>query len=79
MLLYLNNRVANCAARCVICDDELGYEGIRPVCCEKALCEHSLYEYGLGIDIYSELVHNEKVVDLLMSLTCATAYKYAHF
>jgi hypothetical protein len=35
----------------------------------KILCNHSLDQYGLGIDLVAEITHHPEIVDLLISLT----------
>eukprot|EP01080_Neovahlkampfia_damariscottae_P002161 gene2161-2026_t len=70
---YLNFKVTNCANNCIICDQELGFEGFKPTICERQLCIHSSEQYGLGVDIMNEINTNAIVVDLLLYLTYTAA------
>ncbi len=46
----------------MICDQPLGFQGVKPTVCSRDLCTHGLYEYGLGTNIAGEVLHNLEVV-----------------
>jgi hypothetical protein len=45
----------SCNKRCLICGVTLSYEGLKPCTCENPLCIFSRENYGLGLDIGTEL------------------------
>lgn len=49
ILKYMNYKFENCSSNCVICDQKLGFEGMKPTVCDNELCIHSLEEYGIPI------------------------------
>mmetsp|Transcript_5957 Transcript_5957/g.8323 ORF Transcript_5957/g.8323 Transcript_5957/m.8323 type:complete len:599 (+) Transcript_5957:141-1937(+) len=70
---YLVERINNCTKTCIICDDALPFQMIKPAVCDKQLCTHSHEQYGLGADVASEIRDNPEVVDLLVSFAYAAA------
>lgn len=80
---YAAWRLITCTRNCVICDEPLGYQGLKPAVCSKPLCTHGyisfkeyncrLEEYGLGLDIAAEIHHNPEVVDMMINMTVASA------
>jgi hypothetical protein len=55
-------KLNNCTKNCLICDQPLGFQGVKPTVCSRDLCTHGLYEYGLGTNIAGEVLHNLEVV-----------------
>lgn len=53
---------------CIICNEKLAYEGLRPDVCSKTLCVMSYETFGLGFSLSQELKDNADVCDLLISL-----------
>jgi hypothetical protein len=72
ILNYLKYKISTCSTTCIICDDVLGFDGMKPTVCDKDLCMHSLDQYSLGIDIIDEL-KNSETFDLLVSMTFLAA------
>lgn len=73
LLTLVKSKFLKCCNNCIICDDTLGYTGLKPSVCDKELCIHCVEQYGLGIDIVSEVKKNQQVLDLLVTLTSAGA------
>lgn len=48
---YLVERIRNCTRTCIICDDPLPFQMVKPAVCDKNLCCHSHEQYGLGMVI----------------------------
>ena len=71
--------VKNCSGRCIICGDDLEFAGIKPVACDKPLCVFSVEQYGLGVDIESELKKHPDIVDLLITLAYGACQAVSSF
>jgi poly [ADP-ribose] polymerase 6/8 len=69
----LEYQILHCNKRCLICGNQLPYEGLKPAVCENNLCIFSRENYGLGVDLISELQNNAEIVDILITLTAAAA------
>jgi hypothetical protein len=69
LIQFINYKFLNCTKNCVICDSLLGFSGMKLTVCDKELCIHSLDQYGLGLDLISEIKNHPEVVDLLITLT----------
>lgn len=67
------DRLKNCTKYCIICDNELGYVGLKPAVCDRQLCVFSHSQYGLGEDVGLFIQNNPEVTDLLICLCCAAA------
>eukprot|EP01094_Clydonella_sp_ATCC50884_P024780 TRINITY_DN6310_c0_g1_i1.p1 TRINITY_DN6310_c0_g1~~TRINITY_DN6310_c0_g1_i1.p1 ORF type:complete len:711 (+),score=128.11 TRINITY_DN6310_c0_g1_i1:147-2279(+) len=74
---YTAARFRTCTTYCVICDQLLEYEGVKPGICNNELCSHSYETYGLGLDVFGEVKNNYEVLQLLISASIA-ASKYKH-
>eukprot|EP01080_Neovahlkampfia_damariscottae_P006918 gene6918-11081_t len=68
LCLLLENIIKNCSAHCIICGEKLPYAGIKPVVCDKPLCLFSHEQYGLGVNIESEIIKHPDIVDLMVTL-----------
>eukprot|EP01114_Cavostelium_apophysatum_P019380 TRINITY_DN6231_c0_g1_i1.p1 TRINITY_DN6231_c0_g1~~TRINITY_DN6231_c0_g1_i1.p1 ORF type:complete len:564 (-),score=140.41 TRINITY_DN6231_c0_g1_i1:26-1717(-) len=65
--------IKNCTKNCIICNDPLPFQMIKPAVCDNTLCVHSHEQYGLGADVASEIRDSPDVVDLLISFTIAAS------
>jgi len=52
----------------MICDDNMSFEGIRPTICSKSLCIFRHEQFGLGVDLDSEIENHPDVVDLMITM-----------
>jgi len=68
LLHTIEDTIKNCASRCVICSETLSFPGIKPVACDKPLCVFSYEQYGLGVDIESQILKYPDLVDLSITL-----------
>lgn len=71
LLSFIKTKFLKCCNNCIICDDTLGYAGLKPSVCDKELCVHCVEQYGLGMDMVAEVTKNQQVLDLLVTLTAA--------
>lgn len=71
LLHTIEDTIKNCASRCVICGEDLAYAGIKPVACEKQICVFSYEQFGLGVDIESQILKYPDLVDLSITLALA--------
>jgi hypothetical protein len=71
LLHTIEDTIKNCASKCVICGDALAYAGIKPVACEKAICIFSYEQFGLGVDIESQILKYPDIIDLSITLAIA--------
>jgi hypothetical protein len=72
-----------CPSKCRICGNDLPYVGLKPSVCDNQLCifrfvkkswiclSISHEEFGLGVDLESELKKNPDIVDLMISMAYA--------
>lgn len=70
---FVAYRISTCTSRCLICDDPLGFEGMKTGTCAKDLCHYSAESYGLGCDVVHELTHHGMVCELLIIATLNAA------
>jgi Poly(ADP-ribose) polymerase catalytic domain len=54
--------------RCMICDDELPYAGLKPTICNKPLCKMGYEQLAIGFNLDSIVLHQGSVLDLLITL-----------
>jgi hypothetical protein len=47
-MTIIENSIKNCSKYCLICNEELPYQGIKPTICTKILCVYSYERFGLG-------------------------------
>lgn len=64
--------VHTCNGVCIICDRPLDYVGLRPSLCNRALCNFSYEQYGLGSDLASEVRYNPELIDLLITFAASS-------
>eukprot|EP01127_Copromyxa_protea_P024518 TRINITY_DN9710_c0_g1_i1.p1 TRINITY_DN9710_c0_g1~~TRINITY_DN9710_c0_g1_i1.p1 ORF type:complete len:642 (+),score=89.81 TRINITY_DN9710_c0_g1_i1:180-2105(+) len=70
---YVSYKINNCKTNCILCDCKLDFPMLKPSICENPLCSFGYEQFGIGIDISSELRSNAEVVDLLISFTYAAS------
>ena len=70
---FLEERLRSCNRTCLVCDAPLEYVSLKPATCSADLCVHGYNQYGLGLDVYNELLTNRRVADLLISVFYAAA------
>lgn len=51
----------------MICGKKLAYAGVKPVVCENQQCVFSYEQFGLGVDIESEISKHPDIVDLMIT------------
>jgi poly [ADP-ribose] polymerase 6/8 len=68
MMTYMLGRMRNCTSYCLICDVKLEGSGVKPVVCSNDDCVWRYEELGLGVKVTNELLLDDDVVDLLMSM-----------
>ncbi len=56
---------------CIICNDELQHEGLKPTICPKPLCALSYSDIGVGFNLASAIKAAPEVIDLLICMTLA--------
>eukprot|EP00698_Gefionella_okellyi_P012841 TRINITY_DN3488_c0_g1_i1.p1 TRINITY_DN3488_c0_g1~~TRINITY_DN3488_c0_g1_i1.p1 ORF type:complete len:698 (+),score=128.31 TRINITY_DN3488_c0_g1_i1:1408-3501(+) len=64
--------IGTCNLHCIICDNLLKYGGLKPSICERALCNFSYEQYGLGSDLAAEVRYAPELIDMLISFACAS-------
>jgi hypothetical protein len=79
LCLLLEETVKHCSANCLICGDSLPHAGIKPVVCDKPLCLFSYEQYGLGVDLESEIIKHPDIVDLMVTLCNAACSAQGSF
>jgi hypothetical protein len=62
-----------CTSRCILCDEVHEFVGVKMGVCSKDICNFSMDQYGLGVDVLCELKKNPEVVELLVYASCAAA------
>ena len=62
-----------CTTRCSLCDEPLPYAGVKMGVCVKPICNFSMEQFGLGVDVMGEIRKNPEVVELLIYFSCAAA------
>src|SRR5690606_9544416 len=79
----IDNAMRTCPSKCRICGNDLPYTGLKPSVCNNRLCvfrfvqnlvnpyTNSHEEFGLGVDLESELKKNPDLVDLMISMAYA--------
>eukprot|EP01080_Neovahlkampfia_damariscottae_P011934 gene11934-5335_t len=79
---YVQNVVNNCAKLCLICAENMPFEGLKPSVCSKQLCVFRHEQFGLGIDLESEIIHSNiyillkvdpEIVDLMITMAYCAA------
>jgi hypothetical protein len=70
---FMERQIQHCTSSCVICQGALPFAGIKTAICDKELCQHSMENYGLGVDVVSELNRHPVVCELLICLTLNAA------
>lgn len=70
---YLRRRILLCTNYCLICHrrQALALSTLKPFVCDSPLCQHQAQSVGLGKIFETEMVGNEVVIDLLISLCWA--------
>mmetsp|Transcript_12956 Transcript_12956/g.16925 ORF Transcript_12956/g.16925 Transcript_12956/m.16925 type:complete len:583 (+) Transcript_12956:151-1899(+) len=58
---------------CLVCAEEIPFEGPVPVVCDKDSCIFSHQQYAIGIDVELRIINNPEVVDLLISILYAAS------
>lgn len=78
---YMLDKLETISDHCLICDAKQKLRLFKPTICESDLCGFSFIEYGLGVNIVSEIMYHSEIVDLLVSMTYAAGSqnKPAHF
>eukprot|EP00455_Lapot_gusevi_P043103 TRINITY_DN519_c0_g1_i1.p1 TRINITY_DN519_c0_g1~~TRINITY_DN519_c0_g1_i1.p1 ORF type:complete len:641 (-),score=148.73 TRINITY_DN519_c0_g1_i1:262-2184(-) len=74
-ILFLESKLRHINRHCLICDEILEFEGLKPAVCSRAVCCMSYAELGLGFDLGSEIENNPEVTDLVISMTYVAAMK----
>ena len=59
--------ITHCAEHCLICGSKLAFSGVKPIVCEKPSCIFSYEQFGLGVDIESEIMKHPDIVDLKLN------------
>ncbi|RUS26515.1 hypothetical protein BC938DRAFT_470661 [Jimgerdemannia flammicorona] len=70
---YLRRRILLCPNYCLICHrrQAVEFSTLKPFVCNSQLCQHQAQSVGLGKIFETEMVGNEIVIDLLVSLCWA--------
>jgi hypothetical protein len=71
LMSLIDDTITNCTKYCIICHEELPYQGIKPTICTNKLCVFSYERYGLGFDLDSYIKMYPDVVDLMISMSVA--------
>eukprot|EP00698_Gefionella_okellyi_P025751 TRINITY_DN951_c0_g1_i3.p1 TRINITY_DN951_c0_g1~~TRINITY_DN951_c0_g1_i3.p1 ORF type:complete len:315 (-),score=58.56 TRINITY_DN951_c0_g1_i3:790-1734(-) len=66
--------VRTCNQRCIICDQPLQHAGLKPSICDRALCNFSYEQYGLGSDLATEIRYAPELIDMLISFCAASLF-----
>ncbi|KAK1224011.1 hypothetical protein PQX77_013106 [Marasmius sp. AFHP31] len=76
---YLIRRLTLCTRYCIVCHSKLqtNYEALKPYVCDSKLCAYQYYSLNKGPSLEYEIIHNPRSVDLLVSLTYASAAESA--
>ncbi|KAL0059054.1 hypothetical protein AAF712_014231 [Marasmius tenuissimus] len=76
---YLIRRLTLCTRYCIVCHSRLqtNYEALKPYVCDSKLCAYQYYSLNKGPSLEYEIMHNPRSVDLLVSLTYASAAESA--
>lgn len=51
--------IQNCTKYCIICNGEMPYVGIKPTVCANKLCIFGLEQYGLGVELETEIQNSK--------------------
>jgi hypothetical protein len=68
LLIFSEQVVLNSSKRCMICDDKILAEGLRPTICPKTLCTFRCEQFGLGQDLESDIENSPEVFDLMITM-----------
>eukprot|EP01080_Neovahlkampfia_damariscottae_P012442 gene12442-6194_t len=70
---YVMNVIKDCSKHCLICGGKMPFEGLRPTVCVKQLCVFRHEQFGLGIDLESEIMKHPDLVDLMITMAYSAA------
>eukprot|EP00755_Sulcionema_specki_P020977 Sspe_Gene.12862::Locus_4410_Transcript_1_1_Confidence_1.000_Length_2654::g.12862::m.12862/K15258/PARP6_8; poly [ADP-ribose] polymerase 6/8 len=74
IMRFLKQCMQRITSNCVICDGELGFDGLKyAVCTSNPTCSFALEQFGLGCNPLSEIHNNPEVIDLLITTTTCAA------
>ena len=62
---------------CIICEQTLPFEGLKPTVCDSPLCVFSHEEYGLGVDLESAIKKYPEIVDMAITMTYAASNAFS--
>jgi hypothetical protein len=64
---FTENIILTCNDHCLICGKKVKYPGLKPTVCLKKLCLFTHEQFGLGVDLETEIMERGDIVDLLIS------------
>jgi len=70
---FVENIVLSCNDHCLICGKRVKYPGLKPTVCLKKLCLFTHEQFGLGVDLETELLERGDIVDLLITFAYSDA------
>lgn len=76
---YTQNIIMNTSKKCMICEDVLPSEGLRPTICPKTLCVFRHEQFGLGVDLESTLLNQPDLVDLMITMAYSASTSSGSF
>lgn len=73
VLAFASTKILHCSNNCIICDQPLKFEVLKPSLCDRDLCSFSYEQFDLGVDPATMIRLEPDQVDLLLSITSAVA------
>jgi len=70
---FVENIILTCNDHCLICGKKVKYPGLKPTVCLKKLCLFTHEQFGLGVDLETEIVDRGDIVDLLITFAYSAA------
>eukprot|EP01060_Flectonema_neradi_P007432 TRINITY_DN1517_c1_g2_i1.p1 TRINITY_DN1517_c1_g2~~TRINITY_DN1517_c1_g2_i1.p1 ORF type:complete len:782 (+),score=158.61 TRINITY_DN1517_c1_g2_i1:49-2346(+) len=71
MMRYLKYRMLIITKNCMICDKQLGFDGVKTAVCDAPTCSFALEQFGIGCNPLTELQRSGELVDIMISLSSA--------
>lgn len=73
LVKYTEQVILNSSKKCMICEDVLPSEGLRPSICPKQLCVFRHEQFGLGVDLENAILNTPDIVDLMVTMAYSGA------
>jgi len=70
---FVESTISSCNDHCLICGKKVKYPGLKPTVCLKKLCLFTHEQFGLGVDLETEIMDHGDILDLLISFAYSAA------